>query len=77
VHASWLNQAEIYFSVAQRKLLQPNNFGDLDTLEQALRAFGRHYEQIAQPFESKFTRKDLHGVLDRLNQPTPTLQLAA
>ena len=34
VHASWLNQAEIYFSVAQRKVLQPNDFADLDALEQ-------------------------------------------
>jgi hypothetical protein len=55
----------------------PNNFTDLDTLEQTLLAFGRHYEQIAQPFEWKFTRKDLHRVLDRLKQPTPQLQLAA
>ncbi len=46
VHASWLSQAEIYFSVAQRKV-QPNNFPDLDTLERTLLAFGRHYEQIA------------------------------
>jgi hypothetical protein len=50
VHASWLNQAEIYFSVAQRKVLQPNNFSDLDQLERTLLAFGRHYEQIAKPF---------------------------
>ena len=77
VHASWLNQAEIYFSVAQRKVLQPNNFPDLDTLEQTLLVFGRHYEQIAQPFEWKFTHKDLHQLLDRLEQPTPQLQLAA
>ncbi len=53
VHASWVNQAEIYFSVAQRKVLTPNNFADLDTLEQTLLAFGRRYEQIAQPFELK------------------------
>ena len=77
VHASWLNQAEIYFSIAQRKVLQPNNFADLDVLEQTLLAFGRHYEQIAQPFEWKFTRKDLHRMLERLKQPTPHLQLAA
>jgi hypothetical protein len=77
VHASWLNQAESYFSIAQRKVLQPNNFADLDTLEQTLLAFGRHYEQIAQPFEWKFTRRDLHRVLERLDQPIPTLQLAA
>ena len=77
VHASWVNQAEIYFSIAQRKVLQPNNFADLDTLEQTLLEFGRRYEQIAQPFEWKFTRKDLHQVLDRLHQSKPQLQLAA
>jgi hypothetical protein len=76
VHTSWLNQAEIYFSVAQRKLRQTNNFANVDTLERTPLAFGRHYEQIAQPFEWKFTRKDLHRVLGQLNQPTPTLQLA-
>ena len=51
VHASWLNQAEIYFSIVQRKALQPNNVTDLDTLEQYLLNFGRRYQQIAQPFE--------------------------
>jgi DDE superfamily endonuclease len=29
VHASWLNQVEIYFSVIQRKVLTPNDFADL------------------------------------------------
>lgn len=70
-------KAEIYFSVVQRKALTPNNFADLDTLERTLLAFGRRYEQIAQPFEWKFTRKDLQKVLDRLDQRTPELQLAA
>ena len=65
------------FSVAQRKVLAANNFPDLGTLEQTPLAFGRHHEQIAQPFEWKFTRQDLHQLLDRLEQPTPQLQLAA
>jgi len=30
VHASWLNQVEIYFSVVQRKALTPDNFTDLN-----------------------------------------------
>ena len=77
VHASWVNQAEIYFSVAQRKVLTPNNFADLDTLEQTLLAFGRRYEQIARPFEWKFTRNDLNQLLDRLDQRQPQLQLVA
>jgi len=68
VHASWLNQAEIYFSIVQRKVLTPNDFPDLDALERHLLAFGRRYEQIAAPFEWKFTRKDLDGVLHRLDQ---------
>ncbi|WP_241989981.1 MULTISPECIES: IS630 family transposase [unclassified Streptomyces] len=29
VHASWLNQVEIYFSVVQRKVVSPNDFTDL------------------------------------------------
>jgi DDE superfamily endonuclease len=41
IHASWVNQAEIYLSVAHRKVLIPNDFADLDTLEQTLLAFGR------------------------------------
>jgi hypothetical protein len=69
VHASWLNQAEIYFSVVQRKVLTPNDFADLDALEQHLLAFGRRYQQIATPFEWKFTRTDLDRVLHRLDQP--------
>ena len=66
VHASWLNQAEIYFSVVQRKVLTPNDFADLDTLEQRLLAFGRRYKQIATPFEWNFTRADLDRLTQRL-----------
>jgi hypothetical protein len=70
VHASWLNQAEIYFSVVQRKVLQPNDFPDPEALERQLLAFGRHYEQIAKPFEWKFTRRDLDRLLTRLDDRT-------
>ncbi len=69
VHASWLNQAEIYFSIVQRKVLTPNDFLDLDTLERQVLAFGRRYEQIAQPFEWKFTRGDLDRLAQRLELP--------
>jgi hypothetical protein len=67
VHASWLNQAEIYFSIVQRKLLTPNDFPDLDPLGQQLLAFGRRCEQIATPFEWKFTRADLDRLAQKLN----------
>jgi hypothetical protein len=30
VHASWLNQSEIFFSIAQRKVIKPGDFAYLD-----------------------------------------------
>ena len=76
VHASWLNQGEIYFSVVQRKILTPNDFEDLDTLEAHLLAFGRRYEQIAAPFQWKFTRDDLNKLLAKTDT-TACTSLAA
>lgn len=70
IHASWLNQAEIYFSVVQRKVVTPNDFADLDTLQHHLLAFGRRYEQIAAPFQWKFTRADLHQLLTNTETAT-------
>lgn len=68
VHASWLNQIEIYFSVVQRKVLTPNDFTDLAEVETRLLDFQDHYEQIAQPFEWKFTSADLNALLTKLQQ---------
>ena len=39
VHASWLNQVEIVFSIVQRKVLSPNDFDDLDVVVERLAAF--------------------------------------
>lgn len=67
VHASWLNQIEIYFSVVQRKALIPNDFSSLAELEERLLQFQSHYEQIARPFEWRFTKEDLRRILDKLS----------
>jgi hypothetical protein len=32
VHASWLKQVEISFSIIQRKVLTPNDFTDLEAI---------------------------------------------
>jgi len=66
VHASWLNQIEIYFSVLQRKALTPNDFGSLAELAERLYRFERYYESIAAPFQWKFTRHDLAALLGKL-----------
>ena len=77
IHASWLNQVEIYFSIVQRKVLQPNDFDDLATLQERLRAFERHYEEIARPFEWTFSRRDLAELMTRLPSTEPAAHLAA
>ena len=71
VHASWLNQVEVYFSVIQRKLLTPDDFGDLHSLAEQILAFEKHYNANARPFDWKFTRADLNRLLTRLGKHDP------
>jgi hypothetical protein len=68
VHASWLNQVEIYFSVVQRKVVSPNDFTDLAEVEQRLADFEKRYNATAKPFQWKFTRRDLHDLLTRISE---------
>ena len=67
VHASWLDQAEIYFSVIQRKVLTPNDFTGLDQIRGRLAAFETRYNAIARPFDWKFTSTDLSDLLRRID----------
>ncbi|WP_326793274.1 IS630 family transposase [Streptomyces sp. NBC_00841] len=70
VHASWLNQVEIYFSVVQRKVVSPNDFTDLTQVTDRLRSFEDRYNATAQPFQWKFTTSDLDDLLARLDRYT-------
>ena len=71
VHASWLNQIEIYFSIVQRKVLSPNDFTDLDDVVDRLSDFETRYNQTARPFKWKFTTTDLTQLLTRLDNHNP------
>lgn len=80
VHASWLNQVEIYHSIIQRKVLVPNDFQDTAEVARRLNEFEHHYNQIARPFEWNFTREKLIELLNQLDQhtgPDPPAALAA
>ncbi|HEY8820955.1 MAG TPA: IS630 family transposase [Dermatophilaceae bacterium] len=68
VHASWLNQVEVYFSIIQRKALSPNDFTDLDVIEDRLTRFETRYNEAAKPFKWKFTTTDLADLLERLDR---------
>jgi len=78
VHASWLNQIEIYFSIMQRKVVTPNDFASLRELEQRIMDFQQYYQTIIKPFEWKFTRKDLNALLKKIGSNNScTLRAAA
>jgi len=77
VHASWLNQIELYFSIVQRKALTPNDFASPEELAIRLLSFAEHYRQIAKLFEWTFTRQDLDALLVRIDHHEPQLALAA
>ena len=72
VHASWLDQAEIYFSVVQRKVISPNDFTSLGQIRDRLAAFEIRYNAIARPFSWKFTRTDLDDLLHRIDAHNKT-----
>jgi hypothetical protein len=65
VHASWLNQVEIYFSIIQRKVLTPNDFATLDAIRLRLALYEELSNRTPRPFEWKFTRQDLQNWLKR------------
>ena len=66
VHASWLNQVEIYFSMVQRKVLTPNDFADLAEVERRLLLYEELSNQNPRPFDWTFDRKKLAEFLQRV-----------
>jgi hypothetical protein len=76
VHASWLNQIEIYFSIVQRKVLTPGDFESLSELQGRILKFQDYYETVAKPFEWNFTQEDLDKLMAKLVAKC-ALQLAA
>jgi len=82
VHASWLDQIEIFFAILQRKVLTPNDLTDLDALTERVLAFQDRYNATAKPFDWRFTRTDLDRLLERIAAhevatPAPSTTMAA
>ena len=71
IHASWLNQVEIFFSIVGRKVIKPGDFVDLPALAQRLTAFQDRYNATADPFDWHFGRKSLDSLIDRLTVHEP------
>jgi hypothetical protein len=65
IHASWLNQVEIYFSIIQRKVLTPNDFATLQAVRLRLALYEELSNRTPRPFAWKFTRQDMLAWLKR------------
>ena len=65
IHASWLNQVEIYFSIIQRKVLTPNDFATLEAVRVRVRLYEELSNRTPRPFAWKFTRQDMLDWLER------------
>jgi DDE superfamily endonuclease len=68
IHASWLNQVEIYFSIIQRKVLTPNDLAKLEAIRVCLALYEELSSRTPKPFAWKFTRQDM---LNWLKRPLP------
>jgi transposase len=68
VHASWLNQIEIFFSIIQKKVVSPNDFASTGELSETLLAFINRYNRTAKPFNWKYTADDLASTLRRISE---------
>jgi hypothetical protein len=66
VHASWLNQVEVYFSLLQRKVLTPTDSTDLRDLELRIRLYEELTNKRPEPFDWRFTKYDLFDLLQRI-----------
>lgn len=62
-NASWLDQIEIWFSVLQRKLLQPNDFESVQALVKAIGSFVRYHNRTAKPIHWTYTIEKLEQKL--------------
>ena len=77
VHASCVNQAEICFSILQRKALTPPDFATEFAVATRILRFQRHYQVVALLFEWRFIRRDLTRLLARCSPAVPPTELAA
>jgi hypothetical protein len=73
VHASWLNQVEIYFSIIQRKVLTPNDVADLEAIRLRLALYEELSNQNPTPFQWKFDRAKLTTLLAKIEARHRTL----
>jgi transposase len=66
LHASWVNQVEIWFSILQRRVLRHGSFAEHSALRDAVLGFIAHWNRIeAHPFRWTFSGRFDHSAPPR------------
>ena len=78
VHASWLNQIEVFFSVMVRKALTPRDFAGKKIMKDAMIDWLNYYnENESKPFNWAYTKEKLEELIEHLKEdgclPVPTI----
>ena len=73
LHASWMNQVEVWFSILQRRVLRHGSFANAAELEAAVTGFIGHWNRCeAHPFNWKFRGDFTQTRAHRKAPGTPT-----
>ena len=59
-YASWLNQAELFFSILERRLLRRGEFASVDVLADRIMTF-KDYNRRAAPFRWTYDGRPLQA----------------
>lgn len=65
VHASWLDQEELFLAILTKKALTPRDFRSRDEAEERIRGFLARWNRHPRPFRWTYTREDLRADLKR------------
>lgn len=71
VHASWVDQEELFLAILTKKALTPRDFTNREEAEARIRGFLARWNRHPRPFRWTYTREDLRADLKRWSEEEP------
>ncbi|MGH9920651.1 MAG: IS630 family transposase [Nitrososphaerales archaeon] len=71
VHASWVDQEELFLAILTKKALTPRDFANREEAEARIRGFLARWNRRPRPFRWTYTRENLRADLKRWAEEEP------
>ncbi len=71
VHASWVDQEELFLAILTKKALTPRDFASREEAAARIRGFLARWNRHPRPFRWTYTREDLRADLKRWSEEEP------